>query len=80
MSHSSRPRERSRYGSCSKIHIIWHWHLGIILRKLHTKHWFDLEYAAPIWYPYNDTQTAKIEMVQRTAARWTCRTVALVIC
>ena len=32
-----------------------------------------LEYAAPIWHPYNDTQTAKIEMVQRTAARWTCR-------
>ena len=33
----------------------------------------QLEYAAPIWHPYNDTQTAKVEKVQRTAARWTCR-------
>ena len=32
----------------------------------------QLEYAAHIWYPYNDTQTAKVEKVQRTAARWTC--------
>ena len=31
------------------------------------------EYAAPIWHPYNETQTAKVEKVQRTAARWTCR-------
>ena len=28
----------------------------------------QLEYAAPIWHPYNETQT-----VQKTAARWTCR-------
>ena len=33
----------------------------------------QLEYAAPIWHPYNETQTAKVEKVQRTAARWTCR-------
>ena len=33
----------------------------------------QLEYAAPIWHPYNDTQTAKVKKVQRTAARWTCR-------
>ena len=46
----------------------WHWHLGT-LRKLHTK----LEYAAPIWHPYHDTQIAQVEKVQRTAARWTCR-------
>ena len=33
----------------------------------------QLEYAAPIWHPYNDTQTVKVEKVQKTAARWTCR-------
>ena len=33
----------------------------------------QLEYAAPIWHPYNETQTAKVEKVHRTAARWTCR-------
>ena len=33
----------------------------------------QLEYAAPVWHPYNETQTAKVEKVQRTAARWTCR-------
>ena len=32
-----------------------------------------LEYAAPIWHPYHDTQIAQVEKVQRTAARWTCR-------
>ena len=31
------------------------------------------EYAAPIWHPYNETQTAKVDMVQGTASRWTCR-------
>ena len=29
----------------------------------------QLEYAAPIWHPYNETQTLKVEKVQRTAAR-----------
>ena len=33
----------------------------------------QLEYAAPIWRPYNETQTEKVEKLQRTAARWTCR-------
>ena len=33
----------------------------------------QLEYAALIWHPYNETQTAKVEKVQRTAARSTCR-------
>ena len=33
----------------------------------------QLEYAAPIWHPYNDTQIVQVEKVQRTAARWTCR-------
>ena len=33
----------------------------------------QLEYAAPIWHPYNETQIEKVEKVQRTAARWTCR-------
>ena len=59
--------------------------LGFLPRKLalaprHTKEVAyktlvrpQLEYAASIWHPYNDTQTAKVEMVQRTAARWTCR-------
>ena len=32
-----------------------------------------LEYAAPIWHHYHDTQIAQVEKVQRTAARWTCR-------
>ena len=30
----------------------------------------QLEYAAPIWHPY---QIAQVEKVQKTAARWTCR-------
>ena len=33
----------------------------------------QLEYAAPIWHPYHETQTEKVEKVQRTAAWWTCR-------
>ena len=33
----------------------------------------QLEYAAPIWHPYQETQIAQAEKVQRTAARWTCR-------
>ena len=33
----------------------------------------QLEYASPIWNPYTQVNTHKIEMVQRTAARWTCR-------
>ena len=40
---------------------------------LYTSNFPQLEYAAPIWHPYNETQTAKVEKVQRTAARWTCR-------
>ena len=32
----------------------------------------QLEYAAPIWHPYHETQTAQVK-VQRTAATWTCR-------
>ena len=31
----------------------------------------QLEYAAPVWHPY--TETKKVEKVQKTAARWTCR-------
>ena len=33
----------------------------------------QLECAAPICHPYNETQTQKVKKVQRTAARWTCR-------
>ena len=33
----------------------------------------QLEYAAPIWHPYNETETKKMEKVQKTAARWVCR-------
>ena len=33
----------------------------------------QLEYAAPVLHPYNETRTAKAEKVWRTAARWTCR-------
>ena len=32
-----------------------------------------LEYAAPIWSPHSKLQNNQIEIVQRTAARWTCR-------
>ena len=32
-----------------------------------------LEYAAPIWHPYHETQIGQVEKVQRTADRWTCR-------
>ena len=28
-----------------------------------------LEYAAPIWHPYHETQIGQVEKVQRTAAR-----------
>ena len=28
----------------------------------------QLEYAAPIWHPYNETETKKVEKVQKTAA------------
>ena len=33
----------------------------------------QLEYAAPVWHPYYETQTAQAEKGQMTAARWTCR-------
>ena len=29
-----------------------------------------LEYAAPIWHPYHETQIGQVERVHRTAARW----------
>ena len=29
----------------------------------------QLEYAAPIWHPYNEIETKKVEKVQKTAAR-----------
>ena len=32
-----------------------------------------LEYAAPIWSPHSKLQINQIEIVQRTAACWTCR-------
>ena len=32
-----------------------------------------LEYAAPVWMPYHQVDINRIEKVQRTAARWTCR-------
>ena len=32
-----------------------------------------LEYAAPIWHPYHESQIGQVEKVQRTAVRWTCR-------
>ena len=32
-----------------------------------------LEYAAPVWMPHHQKEIDRIEKVQRTAARWTCR-------
>ncbi len=33
----------------------------------------QLEYASVIWNPYHQKYVDKLEMVQRTAARWSCR-------
>ena len=33
----------------------------------------QLGYAAPIWHPWNETETKMMEKVQKTAAMWTCR-------
>ena len=33
----------------------------------------QLEYAAPTWHPYNETEAKKVEKVQKTAVRWVCR-------
>ena len=33
----------------------------------------QLEYAAPVWTPYHQTEIGRIEKVQRTAARCACR-------
>ena len=49
----------------------WHWHLDT-LRKLHTKHWFDLNSSMQLLF---GIPIAQVEKVQRTAARWTCRRV-----
>ena len=55
--------------------------LGFLRRKLalaprHTKEVAyktfvrpQLEYAAPIWHPYNEIETKKVEKVQRAAAQ-----------
>ena len=32
-----------------------------------------VEYTAPIWHTYNETQLGQVEKVQRTAARWAGR-------
>ena len=32
-----------------------------------------LEYAAPLWHPYHESQIGQVEKVQRTADRWTYR-------
>ena len=32
-----------------------------------------LEYAAPVWMPHHQKEIDRIEKVQRTSARWTCR-------
>ena len=59
--------------------------LGFLLRNLaialtHTKEVAykilvrpKLDYAAPIWHTYHETQNGQVENVQRTAARWTYR-------
>ena len=47
----------------------WYWHLG----NKGSCSLPSLEYAAPIWHPYQETQIAQVGKVQRTAASWTCR-------
>ena len=59
--------------------------MGFLLRNLALAPWHtkevayktlvrpQLEYSAPIWHPYPDTQIAQVEKVQRTATKWTCR-------
>ena len=72
MSQKSLPKQLSHLVSFAGT---WLLHLGV-LRKLHTKLWFErhkLEYAALIWSPHSKLQINQIEKLQRTAARWTCR-------
>ena len=47
------------------------WHTKEVAYKILVRP--QLEYADPIWHPYNETETKKLEKVQKTAARWTCR-------
>ena len=46
-------------------------HTKEVANKTLVRH--QLEYAAPIWHPYHETQIAQVEKVQRTAAMLTCR-------
>ena len=48
-----------------------HWHTKEVAYKTLVRP--QLEYAAPVWHPYHDTQIAQVEKVQRTATRWACR-------
>ena len=48
---------------------VWHWHLGI-LRKLHTKHWFSLNFSMQLLF---GIPIMKLRLLQKTAARWSCR-------
>ena len=43
---------------------------GSILKQLHTKHWFALNLSMQLLF---GIPIAKVEKVQKTAARWTCR-------
>ena len=57
--------------------------MGLIKRKIKIKHTcvreaacktivrLQLEYASTVWSPYTQTYAHKIEMVQRSAIRWT---------
>ena len=49
-------------------------HLGT-QRKLHTKHWFVLSLSMQLLFgiPIMKLRQKKVEKVQKTAARWTCR-------
>ena len=53
---------------------IWLLHLGT-QRKLHTKHWFDLSLSMQLLFgiPVIKLRQKKVEKVQKTAARLTCR-------
>ena len=61
--------------SCKATKTLGFLRLNLALAPRHTKEVAyktlvrpQLEYAAPIWHPYNETETKRLEKVQKTAA------------